>query len=206
MVTEKEKIKSVPDEVRERINSMMNKKKSDLKTINEKLKELETEKQAAESELKQATENMDLSAFETAKKKIHITSTASEMYQKRYDQISKQEYVTEEESDQVIKSIMKYESDISEEFENAIQKPLKIIKDLQEEYTANIAKAENTIQTWTQNIHANYKHPSTIYADGTNRSDKPVPVRVGVYRGSDVAQVIEQLVKPGGRLFDYIGK
>lgn len=187
--------KNLIAEIRERITDMQTTKANELKTVWEKKTQAETEKEAAELALKNATAVMDLEAYEEARAKKHKAQTAIDMYSSKHKQIETQEYISEEESDKVIASILDYEEERAAEFKADLAKLLKPAADLLATYEADIREAEDTIRVWTDSIHANYRSMTTTYQDGTNRCPKPVPVRNLPYNGCSEAAILKTFLE-----------
>lgn len=187
--------KNLIAEIRERITDMQTTKANELKTIWEKKTQAETEKEAAELALKNATAVMDLEAYEEARAKKHKAQTAIDMYSSKHKQIETQEYISEEESDKVIASILNYEEERAAEFKADLAKLLKPAADLLATYEADIREAEDTIRLWTDNIHANYRSMTATFQDGTNRFPKPVPVRNLPYNGCNEATILKTFLE-----------
>lgn len=192
--------KTVLEEVKARMQEMQDKKAGELQAIHEKKTEAQTQKEAAELALKEATERMDLDAYEEAKTARRKAQTAIDMYGGRYSQISKQEYISEEESDKVIDSLLEYEEQLAADFRRAAAEYFRQLEALLKEYRSEVADVENTLTRWQRDIHANYNtRGATSYFDEftgqyTGRSKDPYPVHKYVYTGCAEAQ----------RLYDYL--
>lgn len=186
--------KDIPAEVMKRINGLEQKKTEELAVIQSKIDENTRTLTEAEAEIKSATESMDLAAYQMAKKKKHDAAEAVEMYRARYSQLESKAFVTRKDSDGVIDSLLKYETDIEAEFKEAIAEPLASLKAIYEEYRDSIAAAERTIAAWTHRIHANYRSTGTKYADGTNISPVPVPVRRTPFEGCKESVVLKKFI------------
>jgi len=190
---------TVVEEVKARMQEMQQKKAGELETVRQRQQEAQTQKEAAELALREATDSMDLEAYEEAKTAKRKAQTAIDMYSGKYNQISKQEYISEAESDKVIDSLLAYEDELAAGFKAAVAEPLKKLDELQKAYADAVEDVEQTIRAWTSNIHANYRNNGTTYADGTNRSPQPVPVRRLPYTGcSEARQLKEYLDKAEG--------
>lgn len=194
--------KNKAQEVQARIAEMVEKKKADLAAISNKQAEARTQLEAAELAIKDATETMDLDAYEKATADKRKAQTALDMYGGRYTQIQKQEYISEPESDKVIDELLAYEGQLAEDFKQAVVNPLKELAALHDEYSNRVHEAEDTIRKWTADIHANYRVQGTTYANGTNRSDSPKPVRMTPYFGCSEAQTLGTYLQKAKRLYD----
>ena len=193
--------KNKAQEVQARITEMIEQKAADLDAISKKQAEARTQLEAAELAIKDATASMDLDAYEKATAAKRKAQTALDMYGGRYAQISQQEYISEEESDKVIDSLLSYEEELAEDFKKAIAEPLKTLAALQDAYANSVQEAEKTIRKWTADIHANYRVQGTTYANGTNRSDSPKPVRMTPYTGCSEANILANYLQKAKGLY-----
>lgn len=195
---------TVLQEVKARMQEMQDKKAGELQAIHEKKTEAQTQKEAAELALKEATERMDLDAYEEAKQARRKAQTAIDMYGGRYNQIKQQEYISEEESDKVIDGLLDYEKQLAENFRAAVAEPLKALATILQDYQNEVSDTERTITAWGANIHANYNtRGRSIYTDAegrqTTRSATPTPVHSMPYTGcSEAHQLKEYLDKAAG--------
>lgn len=189
------KTKNVPAETMKRINGLEAKKAEELAAIRSKADENARTLAEAEKEIKAATESTDLTAYQAAKKKKHDAAEAVEMYNARYAQLENKAFVTRKESDATVDALLSYEADIEAEFIEAIAEPIAELKKILEEYTDGVTAAEATIAAWTHRIHANYRSTGTTYADGTNVSPVPVPVRRTPFSGCEESIVLENFFK-----------
>lgn len=195
-------------EVQERIKTMQDKKAQELLNIQLKLDEARTEREAADLAIKEATEHMNLEAYEEAKGRKRKAQTAIDMYSGRYKQIEAQEYISEAESDSVIDSLLAYEKEIAAKFEADIAAPLKALEKLQADYAQEVAATEATLETWQRDIHANYntRGAATYFnketGEHTTRSATPYPVHRTRYEGCSASSIISEMLK--GRLAEYV--
>ena len=188
--------KTVLEEVKARMKEMRDKKAEQLETIRKKQAEASTQIEAAALAMRQATEEMNVEEYEKARNTKNKAQTALDMYNGRYDQIRAQEYISEEESDKVIDSLLQYEKTLDKEFKAAIAEPLRKLADLEKAYREEVADTEQTIKAWTGNIHANYRSRG---GSKTHREDKPVPVHYVPYTGCQEAFPLrEYLTKAAG--------
>lgn len=182
---------TVVEEVKARMQEMQQKKAEELETVRQRQQEAQTQKEAAELALREATDSMDLEAYEEAKTAKRKAQTAIDMYTGKYNQIKQQEYISEAESDKVIDSLLAYEDELAAGFKAAVAEPLKKLDELQKAYADAVEDAEQTIRAWTGNIHANYRNNGTTYTDGTSRSPQPVPVHRIPYTGCSEAHQLK---------------
>lgn len=194
--------RNVTKEVQEQITEMVNKKAADLDAIRKKQTEVRTHLEAAELAIKDATESMDLDAYEKATAARNKAKTALDMYGGRYLQIQKQEYISEKESDKVIDSLKAYEEELAEDFKKDLVPLLKKLAVLHEAYIQAVEDTEQTMRDWTAKIHANYRAEGTVYADGTNRNDKPQPVRRIPFTGCGEAEQLGTYLRKAKDLYN----
>ena len=188
------KTKNVPAETMKRINGLEAKKAEELAAIKSKVDENARTLAEAEKDIKAATESTDLTAYQAAKKKKHDAAEAVEMYNARYAQLEHKAFVTRKDSDATIDALLNYEADIEAEFIEAIAEPLADLKAIYEEYHDGVTAAETTIAAWTHRIHANYRSTGTTYADGTNVSPVPVPVRRTPFDGCKESAIVKNFI------------
>jgi predicted nucleic acid-binding Zn-ribbon protein len=196
-------MKNTIEVVKEKMSDMIRTKRQELRKLNTKLEELRAELKGAEDEIRHATTEMNLEAYEEAEAKKKKAALAISMYEGKLKQLSKQEYISEEESDKIIDSILDYEEEITKQFEADIAEPLNTLLELAIAYQNTVEDAENTIKEWTGHIHANYStrgltskiDPRT--GQYTDRSDTPVPVHPTPYTGSPAANIIIQAIQRG---------
>jgi len=186
-----------------RIKELVDNKAAELLTIQAKVTDARTQKEAAVLAIKDATEKTDLEAYDKAKAEKKAADSAIEMYSARYKMLEEKDFVTEEESDKTIDSLLAYEEELAAEYEAAIQEPLKALVKLQKEYKEAVQAAERTITKWTSTIHENHRSVGTTYANGTNRSEAPVPVHRTPYEGCNASGAMRNAL---GHLEQYIAK
>lgn len=160
----------------------------------------------AEEGIKKAIESTNLQDFESSNTAKNKAETELKMYESRLEQIKNREYIHEDESDEVITSLLEYEKDITADY---LQKSKVIIEQLAEltnTYRTAVDDTETALLRWTNEIHANHRTFGRTYytRDGktTDRSEKPVPVRVVQYSGcfeSNIAKNFIELYEQGNR-------
>lgn len=175
--------------VQRRMKEMQDNKTAQLVTIRQKQQEARSKIEVADLGMKQATEEMNIDAYEKAKNAKHKAQTALEMYNERYSQIKQQEYISEAESDSVIDSLLEYEKILAEDLKTAAAEPLKALSKLHEEYMAAVNDTEKTLTAWQRDIHANYStrglttRIDPLTGNKTDRSETPIPVHAQRYEG-----------------------
>lgn len=183
-------------EVKDRMAKMQEEKNKQLEEIKEKEEAARVSLEEAKKAVKEATERMDLEAYENAKKEEGKARSAIEMYSARYNQIRQQEYISENESDKVLQSLEAYEEEKAAAFKTEALELLKQLNELYENYRSEIDDTEHTMRIWQQSIHANYRSKTTTYSEtGTNRSMRPIPYRANIYLGCDEALRIGDFLK-----------
>ena len=204
--------KTTLQEVQEKITELKNTKASQLFEIQTKQAEAKTQLEAAELAIKDATERMDLDAYEEARQAKRKAQTAIDMYSGRYKQIKQQEYISEAESDKVIDSLLTYEDTLAEEFKAEASRLVKELKKLHDEYIKAVSETEQTISTWENTIRANHRtFGVTMYMDKstgkhTDRSPAPVPVHRTPYTGCAEASAMGDYIKKSAGLIALYGE
>ena len=198
---------TVLEEVKARMQTLKAKKAADLEEIRRKQTAARTDREAAEMAMRQAAEVMSVDQYETAKAAKTRAETALDMYAARFDQIQKQEYVSEEDSDSTIKSLLACESQLDADFMAAAAVHVKALAKLRKDYMDAVKDTEWTLTAWQQDIHKNYlSYTGAAFPDGngghTNRSPKPVPVRVMQYTGCTEASKLGEYLNKCGLLGD----
>ena len=192
---------SKTQEVQERILELVAKKTSELDTVKQKEQEAHKQLEEAEQAIKEAAAIMNDKKYAEATAYRDKVRIIIQMYADKFEQINKQEYISEEESDKVIGSLLAYEEELTESFKNDLLEPLKIIYNLIKEYKAEIDNTEQTINKWTSEIHANYntrgrsQYYDKLTGKYTSRCSYPVPVRNNPYYGCSEALQLEEFFK-----------
>ena len=192
---------------KEQMQEILNKKTADFETLKAKQEEARTKREEASLAMREATERMDIEAYEEAKNEKKKAQTALEMYESKFNQLKQQEYITEAESDKVVDSLLEYEKTLTEEFKAAVADPLKKLYEALHTYRAAVNDTESTIRAWGINIHANYntRGRTTFYDEftkqQTTRSKTPVPVRTMPYDGCAEATQMQTYLKQAEALY-----
>lgn len=180
-------MKNIARDVNKKIDTMLRERAEALATIQEKEDQAKKDLDAANEGMRKATADLDLDGFGEYRQKKVDALTALEMYQGKAVQISKQEYISEQESDKVIDSLLQYEDDLAEEFKRKLADLVVQLTNLQTEYTSRVSETETVITRWTGEIKPNYRDEGYMRTlpDGsiTNKHDKPWPVHPVPYFG-----------------------
>lgn len=185
-----------------RMKELLESRAAELRNIQERIDEARTQREAAALAIKAATENTDISAYVAAKAKKAEVDTTIEMYTTRYDQLQKLDFVAEEDSNAVINGLLAYEDQIAADLEAAMMEPLKALDKLYADYMKSVRDTEATIVEWTSRIRPNYStRGRTVYADGTDRSPVPVPVRTTPYEGCGAAVQLGVYLEKAAHLY-----
>ena len=198
---------NVLQEVQERMQTMQAKKVEDLATIYERQDEAKRQIETARAAQKEASERMDVRAYEQAKNDERKAKTALEMFTKRYNMLQTQDFISEEESDRTIDALLAYEVKLAEDFKQAIIEPLKQLAKLHKDYTDEVTAVEDTIETWTRDIHKNFNTRGAssrideATGERTYRADRPVPVHAVRYTGSYEATQLGEYLKKANVIY-----
>lgn len=192
---------TVLTEVKNRMAEMLKDRADQLETIRAEQAQIQKQIDAAALDMKRAAETLDVTSYGEAAHARSQAQTAYNMYSDSYEQIRKQEYITEAESDKVINSLLEYEEKTAAAFKKDAQKVIDKLADLLQAYQAETRDTESTIAAWTQHIHANYStRGGTSFFDPisgtrTDRSPEPVPIRRVPYMGCEESQQIDRFLK-----------
>lgn len=192
---------TVLQEVQASIKEMQDKKQAELDKIAEKKEEARQQIEAAAQAMNAATEQMDVEAYEEAKTAKRKAQTALDMYNGRYSQILAQEYISEEESDKVIDSLLSYERELVAEFEKDLAEHLLAIRSMLDSFNTDEARTRNTIALWQESIHKNYRTLGrTLYTDPetgaqTTRSKTATDILKYAQMGSKAANAVRDFLK-----------
>lgn len=198
----KDKTVTVLNEVRTKMDGMIEKKRQELAEIRQKMDDAKRQAAEADAALKRATEHTDLKAYEKARSEKASAQTALEMFSGRYGQIENQEYISEEESLQVINGLFEYEKSVTAEFKAALADQLRQLVTLRDEYQEEENLIRATLTEWHENIRTNYStfgqssriDPET--GERTDKSDRPVsPLSVVQIGCGDVVELGNYLNK-----------
>lgn len=189
------KDQSVLEKVQKQICEMTTQRAQQMEVIYSELSKARAQKAAADDAAKAATEKMDLAAWNRAAEEKKAAEMAEEMYSSRLSQINGKEMISEEESDRVIDSLTDYIRNAENEFDTKLGKILRDLRALYRAHIADIQTAENVIQTWTNDIHKNYRSSISLFLDPktgerTNRAPHPVPVHHTNGQGGRNAQLV----------------
>lgn len=179
--------KDVVTEVNERIDELIAKRNGELETIENAMEKINDKVNAAMEAMDAATDSMNVEAYEEANATYKREQISLDMYMKRSKRLDAKEFVTEEDSDSVIDSLLNHEKDLEKDYKESITSHINALADITNQYFADIQNTENTIRRWTKYIHENYRSATTTYSDGTNRSPHPVPVHAMPFMGCSTA-------------------
>ena len=189
----------VIEEVKKQITELTEKKSQQMEVIQAELSKIRTKKAAAEDAAAEAAAAMDLKAWTSAETDMKTAENAEKMFSARLSQIQREEMISEEESDRVVDRLKDYIKAAETEFDADLKKILQDLHTLYNSHISNIQDAENVIQTWTQNVHKNYRSATASYFDPetgthTNRSPFPVPVHLSDGQGGGHARMVRQFL------------
>lgn len=186
--------------VKRQMKELQDRKRTDLETIQAKQNEARTAINTAKEAMEKATEEMNVDKYEAARNAKQKAETALSMYAGRQKQLNDMKYITEEESDKVISSLLQYEKELEESYTAAIKEPIRHLNGIQKAYLAEVDDVEETIRTWTRTVHPNYRSDVSTYYEAetgryTNRSPKPIPVRQLEYGGCAASRAVGTFLK-----------
>ncbi len=189
-------MKNTAAEVRERIEEMIGDKAQKLADIQEKIEAERKAEAEARAAIEQAVADLDFDRNHEAKRALEQAIERRELLSKRAELYRSRKLVTEEESDRVIDSLLRYEKDLAAEYVAGLNKILSQLEEMTSNYAANVDEAERVILSWTQNIFPNYRSDTARYQGGTtNRAPQPVPVHTIAYLGCAESIITKEFVK-----------
>lgn len=189
------------DAAKKTIKEIEEKRRADVAVACEKLQGAEDALELANSAIKTATERMDIDAFADAKAAAANAQTEIEMYAGRLQQIKEQEYISEDDSDRVIDSLLDYEDELEAALDDAVAEPIEMLRTILADHMNEVKEVEATLQYWVSHIHATYVSrtgrkridPETgLY---TNRMDTPQRLRYTPYTGGSTVAVISSFLR-----------
>lgn len=199
---------TVREEVQKRYDELLEARRQEYDTIGAKLAEARAQKTAAEQRIKEATAKTDIEAFGKAQADARKYQTAIEMYEGRQAQLAGQELITQQEGDETVDRLLKYEEDLDAKYEADVLKPLQQLKALHTAYANELRDTELLIQAWTHDVKSNYRSfTGSQYYDETtgkhtNISPRPIAVHAVPYTGGTVADIVGQFL--AGRAKDLL--
>lgn len=157
--------------------------------------------QEANEKAKQAAASMSVKEYEKAQEEKKKAETAFAMYSDKLEQIRNQEYISEEDSDKIIDSLLTYEEELANDFRSELKMLLQDLNTMLCDYKNRVQNVERTITEWTTDIHANYNTRGRTYTTDpdtgitTDRSKTPVPVHAMPYTGCDEAAQLDKYLR-----------
>ena len=194
-----EKEMKTPKRIRARIKELTDKKNADLNEIKTKSNAATEDLKAARQAIQNATEKLDVAAYEKGKAAEHRAQTAIDLYGARFAQLQGQRILSIEESDKVIDSLLDYEDQLATDFRKAVAEPLKQLRNIVDEYQGEVRETEDTIRSWTQSIRGNYRYIIGSKPTG-NTSSQPIPVHITPFLGCDEARALEEYLEKAAPL------
>ncbi len=190
---------SILDEVKTRMKEMQEKKASELARLADLTDQAWRKSAIAEGLMREAAEAMNVENYERAKRQKESAQVALEMYKAKYDQIAAQEYITEVESNKVIRSLLDYEKQLEEDFQQKLGEQKEALEQLLTGYRDEVAEVEKILTIWPNEIRKNYIdwEGVTTYYDpvtkkSSNRSPNPIPIRKIAYTGGSAADKLQE--------------
>ena len=189
--------KSTRELVQDKMSDMLSARNNELNELKQRENDAASRIRIAEKDMENATRSTDLAAYSEAKERKASAENEVEMFKARYRQLHSSDFITEDESDKVIRSLLDYEKELERSYCEAIKTALENISKIHAEYREEVKQTEQTIKDWTKNIHPNYIKDGGMRAlpDGTytNRMETPQPVRRSEYLGCNVSFTINRL-------------
>lgn len=180
-------------EIDTRINSMQAEKQSALEDIKEKQAKAQASLTAIEQDIKAASAERDIDKYSKARAEKNKITLELEMYNDSYNQIKKQEYISEIESDKIIDELLSYEHQLEKDFRKALAEHIEQLRKLLKDYNAAVNETEATMYRWISTIHANYRQEAGRYKMG-GRRDKARNIRTLPFTGCGAASRLDKYI------------
>lgn len=170
-------------EVRNRIEKYVADREHETAEIDQHIAEAEADKATAEAAMKAAVEATSQADYNSAKEAIEAAQNVIEMFTARREQLVNKEFLSESESDAVIDSLLAYKKDSDAVLVAALVEECAKIQTIIDKYKGEYKDMYDTIRTWEEQIHANYRRWGVTYAPGHEPKD-PAPVHIPHMHGA----------------------
>lgn len=180
-------MENIVEKTAARIEAMMKERADKLQKIDENVEQLYIEIDKQRQRVKEAAAAVDVELYKAEQQKLDELQAQVKTLDNWKRQITETEKVTEAESEKTIAAILEYEITKEAEYKKAAGKLLKELAALTDKHIQDAERAEAVLRSWTSRIRPNYISSGTIYANGTSKSDTPVPVHIVEYHGGDFA-------------------
>ena len=118
------------EDVNRKMDEMLKRHRAELQSIDDQKKSAMDEIAELQTEMEDAQRNIDAERYLKASDAVRILKTKIEMLDKRRAQHEHKELVTEEESDQMIRSILAYEDEIADQYEKDVKEPIRKLRSI----------------------------------------------------------------------------
>lgn len=174
---------NVVTEVKNQINKYISDREVEVAVIDQHIAAAEADKATAEAAMQAAIESTNQTEYDNAKSQIAAAQSAIDMYTARKKQLINKEFISEAESDAVIDSLLAYKTERDAELVAELDKELAVIEGIISKYKGAYKSMYDTIRTWEEQIHANYRRWGVSYAPGHEPKD-PAPVSIPLMHGA----------------------
>lgn len=151
-------------ETQKKMDDLKRKRTAALAEIEKKKTDAENELLTAQEEIEEATGKMDLTAYEKASARKQKAQTALDMYSLRYEQIKKEECITDQESEEILNSLIKYEKQLEKVLTNEANDTILKLLSAIEVYLSEVDKTQKIYREWIYTIHA--RQPGMYHPEG----------------------------------------
>lgn len=186
------------ERVNDRINELVEQRRVQLEEIDNRLNDLASNGESARSMMKDAAAVLNEKAYADAEAKLKRAESMIEMYKSRREQISSQEYIGEEESEETINSLLDYEDKLEADFKKAIEPHLSALEEIRDKYVFDVSQTEQMIMRWTNTIRRSFYNRSgsqrVVNGKWTNRFDEPQPIHRVSYLGCKASSALGTLL------------
>lgn len=175
--------KTVVEQVKEKIAGYVADRERELTEIDAHITAAEADRATAEAAMKIAVEGTDQTGYNAAKAQIEAAQNVIDMFTERKAQLIGKEFLSEAESDATIDSLLAYKTDRDADLAAALAEECARIREIVDKYKGEYKDVYDTIRTWEEQIHANYRRLGVTYAPGNEPKD-PAPVHIPQMHGA----------------------
>lgn len=183
------------NEVKNKAHSILEDKTTRINEIDKKINDLSIELSEHHSMLAKAMDETNEKDFKKESRKISELEDTLLMYHTKKEQLSRNEFITEKESDAVIDNLLELQEENAIDYSKEIETHLHAILDISREYYKNMLDIESLITLWCNQVHANYNSRGKVVINGSTRLPYPTPVRTVSYQGCKEFSIIEDTLK-----------
>lgn len=190
-----DKIRDTIEEIRQKADVILEDKAIELKEINAKINNISQELSEMHKDLSKAINDTNEAEFKKISKKITELDNTLLMYHTKREQLQRNEFISESESDAVIDRLLSLQDENADCYSEELKPHLEAVLEISKKYWDDMIAIESLITHWSAHIHANYNTRGKVIKNGSTRMDYPVPVRTVAYMGCKEFKLIEDVLR-----------